>query len=451
MLWQLCIPISSDSLRESVGSHVPRVILFGAIPAIIPEVSAEVPIVPVDPLVAPEDSLPPALELPLVSPFLCSDDSEADSDVLVLRWRDRVTSRSSSSSGSSSHDIFAPSSEFLVAPVFAPPKIRQLPCDFNMPGRLSFSIGPFRTILTGLSVVYLMLSVVNSSPGLYVLISFSLVLILDSSLDTSSGSPSDSLSDTSSVHSSGCDASGQTHSGSSTRVAQSRVIPRFISERSLDSSSLSAGPSRKICRSPTTSVPSSNPVSRSISPTHADLLPPRKRFKDSYSPEDSREEHMEIGIADAEAVVDLGIGDGAHIEDGIEMAVDPLVTGGIFESTRGDIPDLEGTLYDIVHYMSEVPLDRITEFKTAQRQLEAGQLMASRERTGLTDRIRRLGLENLKVRALLCIERDRVQSLRHHMVLSQEEFRQIRRDHDDARRRLRRLELFVERHLGFRP
>ncbi|GKA89958.1 hypothetical protein Tco_0811770, partial [Tanacetum coccineum] len=142
------IHISLDLSEESVGSHVPRVILFGAIPAIIPvipEVSAEVPIVPADPLVAPEDSLPPASELPLVSPFLCSDDSEADSgsepakqrperheslvvhDVMVSRWRDRVTSRPSSSSGSSSHDTFAPSSEFPIAPVVAPPGIRRRP------------------------------------------------------------------------------------------------------------------------------------------------------------------------------------------------------------------------------------------------------------------------------------------------------------------------------------
>ncbi|GJT03786.1 putative reverse transcriptase domain-containing protein [Tanacetum coccineum] len=49
-------------------------------------------------------------------------------------------------------------------------------------------------------------------------------LSLDSSLDTSSGSPLDSLSDTSSVHSSRFDASGQTHSGPSTRVASSRLI-----------------------------------------------------------------------------------------------------------------------------------------------------------------------------------------------------------------------------------
>ncbi|GJW44424.1 hypothetical protein Tco_0073223 [Tanacetum coccineum] len=74
--------------------------------------------------------------------------------------------------------------------------------------------------------------------------------------------------------------------------------------------------------------------------------------------------------------------------------------------------------------------------------------MASEERAGLTDRIRRLGRENLRVRALLCIERDRVDSLRHHMALSQEEFCQIRRDRDDARRRLRILQSFIERPLA---
>nr|GFD50738.1 hypothetical protein [Tanacetum cinerariifolium] len=117
----------------------------------------------------------------------------------------------------------------------------------------------------------------------------------------------------------------------------------------------------------------------------------------------------EIGTADAETVADLGIldGVGAPTKDGIgirvevatsdikeddeefeveasaggtmEIVVDPLATGSIFESTKGDAPDLVGILYDIYHYMSEVPLDRITEFETAQRQLKAGQLVASRE------------------------------------------------------------------------
>ncbi|GJV88369.1 hypothetical protein Tco_1532307 [Tanacetum coccineum] len=396
-----------------------------------------------------KDSLPPAPELPLVSPFLCSDDSEADNesesaehrlerhesltvhDAMISRWRDRVASRPSLPSGSSSHDTLAPSSEFPVALVVAPPEI----------------LGPFPARRLSWRRVSHRLSDRHFSPD-FTLDSSSSGSSSDSSLDTFSGSPSDSLSDTSSVHSSGCDASGPTHSVPSTRVASSRSTPLSTpyplttsqssldssSERSLDLSSLFAGPSRKRCRSPTTSISLSTPVSRLIAPTHVDLLPPRKRFRYSYSPEYSREEHIEIGTADAETVTDLGIGDGVNNEDGIgmgveivasdiredekefeaeasaggtmEMAIDPLVTGGISESTRGDAHDLEGTLYDIVHYMSEVPLDRITEFETAQRQLEAGQLMASGERAGLTDRIKRLKRENLRVQALLCIERD---------------------------------------------
>ncbi|GJR83626.1 hypothetical protein Tco_0154411, partial [Tanacetum coccineum] len=188
----------------------------------------------------------------------------------------------------------------------------------------------------------------------------------------------------------------------------SESSPDSSSKRSLDLSSPSTGPSRKRCRSPITLVPSSTHVSRSIAPDLADL-PPRKRFRDSYSSEVSREEHIEMGTADADTVADLSIskGVGAQTKDGIdlgvenatsdiredeeefeaeaseggtmEITVDPLTTSDIIEPTGGDAPDLEGTLYDISHYMSEVPLDRITEFETAQRQLEAGQLEASRE------------------------------------------------------------------------
>ncbi|GKD19917.1 hypothetical protein Tco_1209075 [Tanacetum coccineum] len=211
----------------------------------------------------------------------------------------------------------------------------------------------------------------------------------DSSSDISSGSSSDSLSDSSSVHSSGCVASGQFHSGPSTRAASPRLVdPSVRTPRCSDAFMR--------WRSPATLVPSSTPVSRSITPALADL-PPCKRFRDSYSSEVSREEHMEMGIADAETVGNLGIneGVGAHTEDGIdlgvevatndiredeeefeaeasaggtmEIVVDPLATCDISEPTRGDAPDLEGTLYDISHYMFEVPLDRITEFKTTHR------------------------------------------------------------------------------------
>ncbi|GJW56206.1 hypothetical protein Tco_0102937 [Tanacetum coccineum] len=65
----------------------------------------------------------------------------------------------------------------------------------------------------------------------------------------------------------------------------------------------------------------------------------------------------------------------------------------------------------------------------------------------MAERIYSLRLENLKVHAMLDIERDRVNNLRLHISLSHEEFCQIRRDRDDTRGRLRRLESYVERRL----
>nr|GEW13821.1 retrovirus-related Pol polyprotein from transposon TNT 1-94 [Tanacetum cinerariifolium] len=465
-------------ILESVGSHVPRVILFGTIPTnirVILVVPVEVPIVPANPLVAPnvgavfvtsptgvldlvdysssfdsdpsEDSLPLAPELPLVSPFLCSNDLKADGE--------SEPAEPSSPLRSSSSDTFSPSSEFLVAPIVVPPGIRRWPTILVRPGEAILFGQPYRTHPNGPHKLLTTrkrfgpfpsrrlawrrvshrLSDCHYSPD-FTSDSSSFGLSSNSSSVTSLGSPSDSLTDISSVHSSGCDAPGKTHSGPLTTVASPRLVypsvmtPQYSeafrhwrsaplstpypamalassldssSKRSLDLSSPSTGPSRKRSRPPTTLVPSSTLVSRSIAPTLADLLPPRKRFRDSYSLEDSIEGHMEIGTANAEAVTDLGINDevGAHTKDGIgmgvkvvasdirkdeeefkseasargamEIVVDPLVTGGISKSTGGDVPDLAGTLYDITHYMSEVPLDRITEFETAQRQLVAGE------------------------------------------------------------------------------
>ncbi|GKG62074.1 hypothetical protein Tco_0631978, partial [Tanacetum coccineum] len=38
------------------------------------------------------------------------------------------------------------------------------------------------------------------------------------------------------------------------------------------------------------------PVTGSLAPTHADLLPPHKKFKDSYSSEASIEEDADVGL-----------------------------------------------------------------------------------------------------------------------------------------------------------
>ncbi|GJY55787.1 hypothetical protein Tco_0454902 [Tanacetum coccineum] len=487
------ISISSDTSEESVGSHAPRVILFGAIPAIIP-VIPEVPIVPADPIVTPEvgavsvvspvgvldlvdyspssdsdpseDSLPPAPDLPLVSPFLCSDDSEADGESEPAEQRPV----------SSSHDTLAPLSEFPLAPVVAPPRIRRRSATLIRPGEAIPFGRPYRTHPNGPRKLLTARKRVRPLPARRL----AWRRVSHHSSDRHS-SPDSSSSSAPSDHS----LSG--HTPPDTTDADSSTPQRFVhrslartprhseafrrwrsaplstpyppttsesslgssSERSLDSSSPSSGPSRRRCRSPTASVPSSTHVSRSIAPTPADLLPPRKRFRDSYSPEDSGEEHIAHssygGMGFEIAASDVREDDEefeveASAADTREIVVDPLVIGDSSESSRGGIPDLEDTIYDIVHYMSEVHIDRITEIETTQRQLETSQMVASGERASLVERIGSLRLEYLKVRAMLSIERDRIDSIRWHMALSQEEFRQVRRDRDDTRRRLRRLE-----------
>ncbi|GJR22188.1 reverse transcriptase domain-containing protein [Tanacetum coccineum] len=224
---------------------------------------------------------------------------------------------------SSSHDTLAPSSEFPLPPVVAPPRIRRWPTILIRPGEAIPFGRPYRThpnwprkLLTARKRVgpfptrrlawrrVSHRSLDRHSLSDFTSDSYSSGSSSDSSLDTSSGSPSNLLSDTSSVHSSGCNAS-------------------------------------------------------------------------------------DLGISDR-VIVDT--------EEGIGIGV---------KIASSDIKEDE------------------EEFETANRQFEAGQLMASKE--------------------------NRVDSLRHHMALSHEEFRHIRRDHDDSRRRLRRLESFVERLMGFRP
>ncbi|GJZ24353.1 hypothetical protein Tco_0561812 [Tanacetum coccineum] len=143
MIWSARDLSNRREKRDGSRCNQPlAVILFGAIPAIIP-VIPKVPIAPADPIVAPEartvsvvspsgvldlvdyssssdsdpleDSLPPVPDLPLVSPFLCSDDLEADSESEPAEQRPER------------HESLTPSSEFPLAPVVALPEIRRRP------------------------------------------------------------------------------------------------------------------------------------------------------------------------------------------------------------------------------------------------------------------------------------------------------------------------------------
>ncbi|GJW69912.1 putative reverse transcriptase domain-containing protein, partial [Tanacetum coccineum] len=162
--------------------------------------------------------------------------------------------------------------------------------------------------------------------------------------------------------------------------------------------------------------------------TLADLLPPRKRFRDSYSPKDSGEKHMDVDTADAEAVADVGISKGvvAHPKDGVGMG---------FEIDASDVKedDEEFEAEASATDMREIIVDplAISDSSKSSRGVESDHSFG--------ERIGSLRLEYLKVRAILSIERDRIDSILRHMALYREEFRQVRWDRDDTRRTRKEL------------
>ncbi|GJV04687.1 hypothetical protein Tco_1338256 [Tanacetum coccineum] len=448
------IAISSNSSDESVGSPPSRVILFGYILNFIPSTSVVAPetftIAPVISSAAPvvqttlvasptglcglvpysgSDSNSPdemsSLEhissLPAISPFLCTDSSEAPD----------------SSDGPPSQDPY----------VMVVSHWRRKAIPFGRPYRTHLNRP--RKLLTARKRV-----------GPIPARRLAWRRVSPRALDHRSSSSSSS-SNSSPVHSSGLDAPDQAHFGSLTRDVSPRLESSSgdSSERPLHSSSHSAGPSRKRCKSLVDSIPSSTPVMGSLAPTRVDILPPHKRFRDSYSSEASIEEDTEVDPIETEVDMELGIGDGDdvrdHVEidprdvrddteeyeantsagDMVEVGIDPMsasiVEEEIVEQAREDSSNSSGTRDGIVRSFEDMPID-------LDDVLEADQLIAKGERAGMIERIESLRLENLKVRAMLDIERDHVNSLRLHMSLSQEEFCQVRRDRNDTRGRRRR-------------
>nr|GEU76455.1 putative reverse transcriptase domain-containing protein [Tanacetum cinerariifolium] len=251
------------------------------------------------------------------------------------------------------------------------------------------------------------------------------------------GSPTDS----SPVHSSGLDAPDQAHSGSSTRVVSPRLgYPLVRAPR--HSEEFRRRPSHKRCRSPADSVPSSTLVTRSLAPTRADILPPRKRFRDSYSSETSMEEDTEIDTTKTKDGRELNIvdrddaryrveieprdirddteeyGSDTSAGDTVKVGIDPMsapvadeeskettredsydssgTRDGIVRSFEDILIDLDDAVCDFYHHMSEVHIDKIVEIETVQRRLEVDQLIASGERARMTERIGSLGSNTLR-------------------------------------------------------
>ncbi|GKE27481.1 hypothetical protein Tco_1442865 [Tanacetum coccineum] len=185
------------------------------------------------------------------------------------------------------------------------------------------------------------------------------------------------------------------------------MYPSTTSESSAGDSFFksSARPSHKRCRSSTATVTSSIHAMRALVPSRIDLLPPRKRFRDSILPEDSVEEDIDTDVledieADVMAIkvavdrdVEVGVDAGIDMEVNVGIDVEDKVEDEVESSDRGtievgvdvaagiNIPDamlmpdavehleqVEEGLQDIYDHVIEIPLQRIEDIETGQRE-----------------------------------------------------------------------------------
>ncbi|GJX37195.1 putative reverse transcriptase domain-containing protein [Tanacetum coccineum] len=175
-----------------------------------------------------------------------------------------------------------------------------------------------------------------------------------SSDDSSSNSPSDSSS------------------GYSSNTSSGRSIPYY----SFDTPTVSfVGPSRKRRRSPAISVPLATPVPGAFSPIRANLLPPYKRI---------RGEDIDGDIAAAEAAT------AREADVGVEVGIGSDGDDEVESEDRGTI---------------EIRVDRV--IKSVQRDQGHRMLVTSQHSVVMLDMIGVLERDNMRLRGMLCVERER--------------------------------------------
>ncbi|GKC79051.1 putative reverse transcriptase domain-containing protein [Tanacetum coccineum] len=288
----------------------------------------------------------------MVSPFLCSDDSESDIemperhvsptpyDAMLTRWRSRVASRSSSPTTSTPKIPIAP-----IPP--APYAVIAPSTDIISPdipiGRL------YRTHPGGPCRALTMRKSVRPLPSHRLALRYISHHLDHFTSGSSSGHSSSnhsssghSISDHSSLNrsSSGHSISGHSLSGHTppdTTIVDSSAPSRFVypplsrTPRIVRPIAIGGLPHCLPCITMPPAAIMTSPIyaSRTLVPSRADLLPPRKRFRDFISLEDSVEEDI-----DTDVLVDIEADATA-----VKVAVDMDVEAGVDVVTKKETKD----------------------------------------------------------------------------------------------------------------
>ncbi|GKE64207.1 hypothetical protein Tco_1518368 [Tanacetum coccineum] len=222
-------------------------------------------------------------------------------------------------------------------------------------------------------------------------------------------------------------ASSDFHSDAS---SDSSLRHSLSDQSSPDLLSTSTGPSRKRRRSPITSVPTLSPVSRALSPVHADLIPSPKRVKDSSYLTGVEVDPREISLKD-DAIV--RVSDEPHLEQDID-------------------PEIQAEIDECIAYadaLRDKGIDaRVVVEAVDQDETETGVRGPIEVRV---ERVAELERDNRRLRGTLSVESQRVDRLQCGMSRMQRELRQMRRLRFYDRVRVNRLEACARKHMGYHP
>ncbi|GJZ52868.1 putative reverse transcriptase domain-containing protein [Tanacetum coccineum] len=139
------------------------------------------------------------------------------------------------------------------------------------------------------------------------------------------------------------------------------------------SSESSTGPSHKRCRSPATTVTLSIHATRALVPSHIkdDATDDEVAVDRDVVVESSDRGIMEVGV---DVVAGIDIPDGMLMPDAVER-----------------LEQVEEGLQDIYDHVIEIPLQRIEDIETGQRELEARSLIDGGERASLLEQVAQNG------------------------------------------------------------
>ncbi|GJW05544.1 putative reverse transcriptase domain-containing protein [Tanacetum coccineum] len=132
---------------------------------------------------------------------------------------------------------------------------------------------------------------------------------------------------------------------------------------------------------------------------------------------------------DVSYVVDVGVNIEDEVEDEVESRDRGTMEVGVDVVAGIDIPDamlmpdavkrlelvVEG-LHDIYDHVIEIPLQRIEDIETGQRELEARGLIAGGERVSLLDQVASLERSNARLRGTMMMERTRADRFRRRNI-----------------------------------